>query len=479
MKRILTVVLALVLICAALSGCGTTKDKEEPKTGAKNGTMALTIVEKDPTLPAFEYQDSDPYCFYAEDADGQMYRVMWGDFTGLKEQDRVIVAYEGLTEFAYTHGDCLILAFHEMIAKMVTVTESADQTPDRTMALTIVETQPSAPAFEYQDGDPYCFYAEDAGENLYRVLWSDFTGLEEKDRVIVKYHELKKLTYTEYPDGGWTPPYEMTATDVTVDDGVEGELVHHVRISSGGTSIYPFGRLIWSKTDNGDGTYEERIADHCDPINLFTDQADHIPTLTVKDDASYSTSANGKVEAVYLYSPVGDTYVSKATTWEALADLPGGTYYVMLAVLLGGNCDPYALQHSYRYEDFFRLVVDKPDRQDGVVYPTVQLHPLYGKYPEYFGLDGMKGVEIYVWQMSGNLYYCGALPGTNRLKTDEEILSLFDNGATLEEMRTILQLCEVDRERVSIIPVRNPLSSFWYEIDVEYAKQINALFWGE
>ena len=237
---------------------------------------------------------------------------------------------------------------------------------------------------------------------------------------------------------------------------------------------------VWVKlTDNGDGTYEERIADHCDPISLFTDQPDHIPTLTVKDDASYSTSANGRVEAVYLYSPVGDTYVSKSTTWEALATLPGGTYYVMLAVLLGGNCNPDAPQNFYRYEDFFRLVVDKPNNQNGVIYPSVQLHPLYQKYPEYFGLDGMKGVEVYVWQMAGNLYYCGALIGTNRLKTDEEILSLFDNGATMEEMRTILELCEIEREDVSIIPVQNPLSSYWYEIDIEYAKQINALFWGE
>lgn len=110
---------------------------------------------------------------------------------------------------------------------------------------------------------------------------------------------------------------------------------------------------------------------------------------------------------------------------------------------------------------------------------AVQLHPLYKKYPEYFGLDGMKGVEVYVWQMGGNLYYCGALSGTNRLKTEEEIQGLFHNGATMEEMRTILELCEIERERVSIIPVRNPLSSYWYEIDIEYAKQINALFWGE
>ena len=272
---------------------------------------------------------------------------------------------------------------------------------------------------------------------------------------------------------------EMEKVDRTTPTPSSPASSVHLTITSGDTTIRPYSRMTWSRIDNGDGTYEEVIADHCDPVTLVTDQADHIPTLTVKDDASYSTSANGRVEAVYLYSPVGDTYVSKATAWETLADLSGGTYYVMLAVLLGGNCNPDAPQNFYRYEDFFRLVVDKPNRQNGVVYPTVQLHPLYKKYPEYFGLDGMKGVEVYVWQMAGNLYYCGALSGTNRLKTEEEIQGLFGNGATMEEMRTILELCEIERERVSIIPVQNPLSSYWYEIDIEYAKQINALFWGE
>ena len=259
----------------------------------------------------------------------------------------------------------------------------------------------------------------------------------------------------------------------------EDHLASHITVTSGETAIRPYSRVTWQRIDNGDGTYEEMIADHCDPVSLFIDQADAIPTLMIKDSISYSVQANGMVEAVYLYSPVGDTYATKATTWETLAKLPNGTYYVMLAVLLDGNCDPDAPQNSYRYEDFFRLVVDKPNKQEGVIYPTVQLHPLYQKYPEYFGLDGMKGVEVYVWQMAGNLYHCGALTGTNRLKTEEEIQRLFNNGATLEEMRTILELCEIERERVSIIPVRNPLSSFWYEIDIEYAKQINALFWGE
>lgn len=202
---------------------------------------------------------------------------------------------------------------------------------------------------------------------------------------------------------GQTKPTDKGNTTTTTTHS-EDHLASYITITSGDTTICPYSRITWERTDNGDGTYDEMIADHCDP------------------------------------------------------DAP---------------------QNFARYENFFRLVMDKPNNQDGVVYPTVQLHPLYEKYPEYFDLDSMKGVEVYVWQMAGNLYYCGALSGTNRLKTEEEIQALFDNGATMEEMRTILELCEMDREHVSIIPVQNPLSSFWYEIDIEYAKQINALFWGE
>ena len=84
-----------------------------------------------------------------------------------------------------------------------------------TIALTIVETVPSGVAFEYREPNtPYCFYAYDADENLYRVLWTDWEGLNEKDIVIVEYEKLEELTYDEYPDGGWTPPYEITAISV-------------------------------------------------------------------------------------------------------------------------------------------------------------------------------------------------------------------------------------------------------------------------
>lgn len=82
------------------------------------------------------------------------------------------------------------------------------------ITLTIAETLPNCVAFEYKDGNPYCFYAYDTGGKLYRVFWNDFTGLNEKDIIVVDHNDdIKTLTYDEYPSG-WTPQYEVTAISV-------------------------------------------------------------------------------------------------------------------------------------------------------------------------------------------------------------------------------------------------------------------------
>ena len=107
------------------------------------------------------------------------------------------------------------------------------------IALTIAETLPSCVAFEYREPNtPYCFYAFDEDENLYRVLWTDWDGLREKDRVIVEYEKLEELTYDEYPDGGWTPQYELTATGVNTSSCISNEQgVYVLTLPSSGEKI--------------------------------------------------------------------------------------------------------------------------------------------------------------------------------------------------------------------------------------------------
>ena len=564
------------------------------------------------------------------------------------------------------------------------------------ITLTIAETLPSCVAFEYKDEKPYCFYAYDTEGHLYRVLWNDFTGLNEKDVVVVDHNDdIKKLEYVNPPEG-WTPKYEVTATSIKMEKRANDYLVSHIQIKSGANTIHPFGSLLWSETDHGDGFVDVMHADYVEITDMVKRCADVIPKLVLDESVSYLVQVNGRVENVYLLTPNGDTYAKSETTFDALSNLEDGTYYVAFEVLLSGNCDPGAPQNSSRYQDIFCLVVGAeigeigtsdedygkiqffpqpiPEFTEEDTYDTtsflwarltdgdmdllcrvyndgkgwtndsvvdralfmfdgrirfattdsfgwmyfgleqnvlyyngmfttmddnvrksierarqndtntqitfsagevlsqkvlsdsdkqtimnilsiktdnawisdipecdwicrfsgavevgycdcgtlsdfanhrsrkltnaekekieelikrykynsneecfdnvigkVPLHPLYEKYPEYWDVDGMKGVEVYVWQIEDGSYRCGALTGTNRLKTDEEIQALFDNGATIEEMRTILELCEVAKDHISLIPIRNPLADNWYEIDIndEALLKVQTLFWGE
>ena len=243
------------------------------------------------------------------------------------------------------------------------------------ITLTIAETLPSCVAFEHKDGKPYCFYAYNTEGHLYRVLWNDFTGLNEKDVVVVDHNDdIKKLDYVN-PPGGWTPQYEVTATGIKMEKRANDYLALHIQIKSGNNTIHPFGCMTWSKIDNDDGTFTESVVDKYDVIDLVSGKTPFaitdIPRLVLNDKVSYFVQVNGRVEKVYLLTPNDDTYTKSETTFDALSNLADGTYYVVLEVLLSGNCDPDAPQNSYRYEDVFCLVVgedDKPVTSEMITY---------------------------------------------------------------------------------------------------------------
>ncbi len=87
-----------------------------------------------------------------------------------------------------------------------------------------------------------------------------------------------------------------------------------------------------------------------------------------------------------------------------------------------------------------------------------ELSDLKEKYPEYFGLPTDKGLEVYVWQMAPGSYSFGLLPGTNREKTEEELLNL--KGADAQEMRAILSSYGIDEDRIVITPWQALYSSY-------------------
>jgi len=149
------------------------------------------------------------------------------------------------------------------------------------ITLTIAETLPSCVAFEYKDEKPYCFYAYDTDGHLYRVFWNDFTGLNEKDVVVVDHNDdIRKLDQVN-PPGGWTPKYEVTATEVT---GVSASCI----------------------SKNEDGAYILTLPNSGETIKLRNEQILYVPYIT---DELVETAENKINEAVSAYSNSSDFYL--------------------------------------------------------------------------------------------------------------------------------------------------------------------------
>ena len=106
----------------------------------------------------------------------------------------------------------------------------------------------------------------------------------------------------------------------------------------------------------------------------------------------------------------------------------------------------------------------------------VDLAELKEKYPEYFGLSSVKGIEVYVWQMSTDSYSCWMMSGTKCLKTQEQIFALHEKALTVEEANAILDELGVNQTDIFVIPITQPHSSYDYEIDEAYREQVNKLF---
>ena len=101
-----------------------------------------------------------------------------------------------------------------------------------------------------------------------------------------------------------------------------------------------------------------------------------------------------------------------------------------------------------------------------------RIDELRSKYPEYFDLITSKGLEVYVWQLAKDSYSFGLMPGTNREKTLEELMSL--KGASAAEMALILSTYEIEDENIFVIPWGNPISSYMVGTgDMETPEYIN------
>ena len=83
---------------------------------------------------------------------------------------------------------------------------------------------------------------------------------------------------------------------------------------------------------------------------------------------------------------------------------------------------------------------------------------VFERFPEYFGLDASRGLDVYVWQMSKNSYYFGLLPGSVEAVDYWKVQEL--RGTDANDMRTILSTYDLDEKYVQIIPMQKVISSY-------------------
>ncbi len=81
----------------------------------------------------------------------------------------------------------------------------------------------------------------------------------------------------------------------------------------------------------------------------------------------------------------------------------------------------------------------------------------------YYHESAFKGLEVYCWQQDNN-WVAGLMGGTNRYKTADEVNNLFP--VTLNEMKTILNIYEKDKDYTRIVVVSRPCLQA--EIDNSY-----------
>lgn len=110
------------------------------------------------------------------------------------------------------------------------------------------------------------------------------------------------------------------------------------------------------------------------------------------------------------------------------------------------------------------------------------------RYPQYFDLDTSEGLEVYVWQMGGNLYSCGLVSGKESRRIAEETDGIRTDlwgleSVTVTEMKLILSDYGIAREKIKLIPYYMPHSSY---LNIEaaedpegYRKKLESMFWGE
>ena len=113
--------------------------------------------------------------------------------------------------------------------------------------------------------------------------------------------------------------------------------------------------------------------------------------------------------------------------------------------------------------------------RNGGTAKRLDLTELQGKYPQFFHVSTDGGLTVYVWQTAEDRYLCYLANTAMEAISDNSFC--YEVGATIPEMRMILTTYDIEQKDITVQPVTNPLSSYYYEIDEEYRATIKELFW--
>ena len=162
-----------------------------------------------------------------------------------------------------------------------------------------------------------------------------------------------------------TTPAATNNDAVTPDENVKNS--SSVYVTSGDAKIYPASGMLWMELQSGpnaDGTYDCVSADGAGVYFWLNDIRSGkgaaidaaILSLTLDGTVSATVPVNGSIQAVSLID-LSD-WSERQTTLPELSKLGQGEYYIIMSVVLSGNCDPDAPQNKYCYEDIFKLIVE-------------------------------------------------------------------------------------------------------------------------
>ena len=174
----------------------------------------------------------------------------------------------------------------------------------------------------------------------------------------------------------------------------------------------------------------------------------------------------------------GILHYKKPTLWILIAAmLLTGAFCVAFLTDPATEPEVPTVQEDVPTQETADTTTPSASEKEPVIPTPIPLAGLKLKFPQYFGLDTAKGLEVYVWQMGKELYSWALLPGRDQAYTLTELMDLHKHPATTEEMRAIVVSYGLPRDMVTIIPFSMPYSSYYYEINVQYLREVEALFW--